>query len=92
MDKWQDDLLKRVDKRFKEKFNMDFIITKNGYCLTLRERKIMMLMQAETDEIVKETGNCNPRLTMQNLYFQLGLFVTALSEGYINQSDLERCE
>ena len=71
---------------------MNFIITKNGYCLTLRERKIMMLMQAETDEIVKETGYCDRRKVAQNLYFQLGTFVTALTEGYINQSDLERCE
>ena len=71
---------------------MDFIITKNGYCLTLRERKIMMLMQAETDDIVKETGTCMPRETMQYLHYQLGLFVAALSDGYINQSDLERCE
>ena len=71
---------------------MNFLITKNGYCLTLRERKIMMLIKAETDDIVKETGNCMPIQTMQNLYYQMGIFVTALSEGYITQSDLERCE
>ncbi len=70
---------------------MNFIVTKKGYCLTLRERKIMMLMQAETDEIVKETGYCDRRQVAENLYYQLGIFVTALTEGYINQSDLERC-
>lgn len=70
---------------------MEFITTKNGYCLTLRERKIMMLFKAETDEIVKETGFCDRRKAAESLYFQLGTFVTALTEGYINQSDLERC-
>ena len=69
---------------------MDFIVTKNGYCLTLRERKIMMLMQAETDDIIKETGYCDRRQVADNLYYQLGILVTALTEGYINQCDLER--
>lgn len=71
---------------------MNFIITNKGYCLTLRERKIMMLMQAETADIVKETGFCTSTSVMQNLYYQLGIFVAALTEGNINQSDLERCE
>ena len=71
---------------------MNFITTKNGYCLTLRERKIMMLFKAETDEIVKENGFIDRRKVAENLYYQLGALVTALTEGYINQSDLERCE
>lgn len=71
---------------------MKYIITKSGYCLTLRERKIMMLFKAETDEIVKQTVYCDRRKVAENLYFQLGTLVTALTEGYINQSDLERCE
>lgn len=71
---------------------MNFIVTKNGYCLTLRERKIMMLMQDEVDQLIKESGLNMPDVLMGNLYFQLGTLVTALTEGYINQSDLERCE
>ena len=70
---------------------MEFIITKNGYCLTLRERKIMMLLKTESDEIVKESDCILPDQALDNLYYHLGLYVTALKEGYINQSDLERC-
>ena len=70
---------------------MNFIITKNGYCLTLRERKIMMLLQAESDEIVRESDCILPDQALNNLYYQLGIYVTALAEGSINQSDLERC-
>lgn len=70
---------------------MEFIITKNGYCLTLRERKIMMLMQAEVDEVAAESPWILPIQVYNDLYFQLGIYVTAMAEGYINQSDLEIC-
>lgn len=81
---------------------MGYITTKNGYCLTLHERKIMMLMLAESKERVKRReavevpafySQCttNINIELQNVYLLLGDYVAAYQQGYINQSDIERC-
>lgn len=74
---------------------METIKTEHGYFLTLRERKIMLLMLEEARERTDERQRPGVTQTVDNeltnLRLLIGDYIAAYKTGRLSISDFERC-